>query len=110
MSCGMGNIYKMNSMKINVLCIIGLVILPIATGDSCCGDSTCEDSCPWNDACNNGHDYSCMDGISGPFKCRDKSVCKDYYSCNDEDAALRTGQLCNGFPWFNGGYPFDEIK
>ncbi len=100
----------MGGMRKSLSFIIYFSLLSLVSGDSCCGDSTCPDSCPWNGACNNGRDYSCMDGISGPFKCRDKTVCKDYYDCTNEDVAYRTGQLCRGFPWFNGGYPFDTIK
>ena len=91
---------------------LGLTIWSIryVSADSCCDSDSCGDSCPWKGSCNNGFDYSCMDGISGMFKCRDKNACKNYYECTGEEAALRSGQLCNRFPWYNGGYPFDKIK
>ncbi len=90
------------SVKLCIFCF--LFVLPSLVANEC------EDPCAWNGACNDGHDYSCMDSIAGPFKCRDPSVCSGYNDCDDHAAALRSGQICNGFPWFNGGYPFYKNK
>lgn len=94
---------------VSLLFLVLITKRPV-TADSCCGSDSCDDSCPWNGACNNGLDYSCMDNISGMFKCRDRSACKSYFDCDDYEVALRSGQLCNGFPWYNGGYPLSLIK
>eukprot|EP01031_Cornospumella_fuschlensis_P025826 gene25826-31190_t len=86
------------------------LLFPQIYADSCCGESTCYDSCPWDSACSNGQDYGCMDSIAGIFKCRDMSACTRYDDCDARAAAYRSGQLCSGFPWYNGGYPVDNIK
>lgn len=97
-------------MRILLLSLIFACFLHSLQADNCCKKSDCGDSCPWNDACNDGFDFDCMDRIAGPFKCRDYSKCHTIAECDDHAAALRSGQICNGFPAFNGGYPFDEIK
>jgi hypothetical protein len=51
-----------------------------------------------------------MDRISSTLKARDMDACKSYDSCDEEEAAYRSGQLSKDFPWYNGGYPFDKIK
>ncbi|RYH29859.1 hypothetical protein EON65_07070 [archaeon] len=89
---------------------MGVFLLPFVSADSCCGDSSCTESCPWNAACNDGQDYSCMDSIAGIFKCRDMSACTSYDDCGEQSAAYRSGQLCHHFPWYNGGYPLDKIR
>jgi hypothetical protein len=87
-----------------------LNILQYSFAYDCCGTSGCVDSCPWDDACDHGKNYNCMDEISGPFKCNDMTACRDYDTCDDEEAAYRAGNLCHSFPWYNGGYPVDHIK
>lgn len=52
-----------------------------------------------------------MDTIAGPFKCRDDSRCRGGYDeCDAEEAAYRSGHYCDGFPYYNGGYPFESFK
>ena len=29
--------------------------------------------------------------------------------CSDSDIARRAGNTCNGFPWYNGGYPLSKL-
>eukprot|EP00386_Alphamonas_edax_P013968 GDKI01042993.1.p1 GENE.GDKI01042993.1~~GDKI01042993.1.p1 ORF type:complete len:443 (-),score=72.54 GDKI01042993.1:50-1378(-) len=41
---------------------------------------------------------------SETFACRDMSVCTTY-DCKDAEASYRSGHECNGYPYFNGGYP-----
>lgn len=79
--------------------------------ETCCGQKGCLDTCPWNSACSGGTDYQCMNDIAGPFKCRDASTCRgDYDDCVGDEVAYRTGHLCRDFPYYNGGYPMDQIR
>ncbi|KAJ9440017.1 hypothetical protein DIPPA_33033 [Diplonema papillatum] len=47
----------------------------------------------------------CTDRASG-VSCRDKTKCLTRSSCSLNDALYRSGHLCHGFPWYNGGAPF----
>lgn len=93
---------------------VGVVLLVAhyclrTTADSCCNQPKCSQSCPWNNACENGDDTSCKDKIAGPFKCWDRTKCRHYEDCTHHDAALRAGYICNSFPYYNGGYPLEEL-
>ena len=63
----------------------------------------------------------CVDTVVGsddnkglePFRglaCRDDSKCHRITDCSDKDAARRAGNTCNGWPYYNGGYPISEVK
>lgn len=97
-------------MAMWLLIAIVLLLAVIVKGDNCCGKSDCTSSCPWSGSCNDGNNNHCMRQIAGSFACRDRTACLDYDSCDEEQAAYRTGQLCRGFPWYNGGYPLDKIQ
>lgn len=91
-----------------------LLFANLATADNaCCADSNnCDESCPWNNACSSGRDYSCMEDVGGYLSCQDRhGACQDYDSCSITDAARRAGILCGSkFPYYNGGYPMENWK
>ena len=90
--------------------LLVFVLFTLSKGDNCCGESDCSDSCPWAGTCNSGRSFSCMRKLAEHFTCRDESACREYDKCDDHAIALRTGQICKGFPYYNGGYPLDPVK
>eukprot|EP01097_Dermamoeba_algensis_P008068 TRINITY_DN5243_c0_g1_i2.p1 TRINITY_DN5243_c0_g1~~TRINITY_DN5243_c0_g1_i2.p1 ORF type:complete len:323 (-),score=26.07 TRINITY_DN5243_c0_g1_i2:478-1446(-) len=47
--------------------------------------------------------------FANDWSCFDKTVCKNFY-CPDNEAAHRAGNLCHGFPYYNGGYPIGPVS
>ena len=41
--------------------------------------------------------------------CRDTSLCNTVAQCSDRDALYRSGHLCHGFPYYNGGPPLTAL-
>lgn len=39
--------------------------------------------------------------------CHDYSQCQSYVACSDSNALHRAGNLCDDFPWYNGGAPLE---
>jgi hypothetical protein len=64
-----------------------------------------------NDACKSGEFFGCVSEVlTESLQCRDLNVCSDLYNCDETQAAYRSGQLCQSFPFYNGGYPMGDER
>ncbi len=60
-------------------------------------------------SCNEGEIFGCFSEIlTESLTCRDLTSCIDIYNCDEIQTAYRSGQLCQSFPFYNGGYPMGD--
>ncbi|QDZ19067.1 hypothetical protein HOP50_02g15760 [Chloropicon primus] len=67
------------------------------------------------------NEVSCRENMGWGLHCHERHRCRtkdlsplEYNSsamaCSDEEIAKRAGHVCEGFPWYNGGYPLHKLK
>ena len=64
------------------------------------------------------NEVNCRQTMGWGLQCHKRSLCRtkdatpleaDLEDCSEEDAAKRAGHVCDGFPWYNGGYPLTKL-
>lgn len=58
-----------------------------------------------------GDSLQCKKNVAGGQECHQRKYCNDSnaFYCSDDHAARRAGMLCDGWPYYNGGYPMSSL-